>query len=144
MNNLVNNFQAKEYEKWILGDFNTDFDNVNVVQTYRFLKQMGLKQVIDQVTRPNRKDGRCIDWIVTDSAFVRESGVLDDFVSDHYTVYCIRKKPKENCIHLTRTVHDYHAFDKNNFEHFLRNSDWTVFYANQNPEIQWEIMLYHI
>ena len=50
LNNLVNNVQAKKCEIWILGDFNPDFlkrDNVNVVQTYRFLKKMGLKQVID-------------------------------------------------------------------------------------------------
>ena len=117
LNNLVNNFQAKKCEIWILGDFKTDFlkrDNVNVVQTYRFRTKLGLKQVIDQVTRPNRKGGSCIDWRVTDSAFVRESGVLDDFVSDHYTVYCIRKKFKENCIHVTRTVHDYR---KNEYRH---------------------------
>ena len=128
-------------------DFNTDFlkrDNVNVVQTYRFLKKLGLKQEIDQVTRPNRKGGSCIDWIITDCAFVRESGVFDDFVSDHYSVYCIWKKPKENCTHVTRTVRDYHAFDQNNFEHLLRNSKRTVFDANQNPEIQWQIMVNHI
>ena len=147
MTDIVNRFQGKKYEIWILGDFNTDFlkrDEINIIRTFRFLKKLGLKQLIDAVTRPNKKNGSCIDWIITDSYFVKDSGILDDLVSDHYSVYCVRKKVKEHISMTVRNVRDYSAFDKNNYEVLLSNSDWSVFDRTEVPEIQWEIMLRNV
>ena len=78
------------------------------------------------------------------TVFVKDCGILDDFVSDHYTVYCIYKKKKEQCTMTTRTVRDYSAFDKNNFENLLVNFDWTAFDVSNNPEVQWESMIQYI
>ena len=147
MTDIVNRFQSKKYEIWILGDFNTDFlkrDEINIIRTFRFLKKLGLKQLIDAVTRPNKKNGSCIDWIITDSYFVKDSGILDDFVSDHYSVYCVCKKVKEHISMTVRNVRDYSAFDKNNYDVLLSNSDWSVFDRTEVPEIQWEIMLRNV
>ena len=69
-------------------------DDTNTVKLSRFLKKQGLNQLMDSITRPNRKGGSCIDLIMTDSLFIQETGVLNDFVSDQYTTFCIRKKKR--------------------------------------------------
>ena len=40
--------------------------------------------------------GSCIDLIMTNSMYVLESGILNDFVSDHYSIFCVRKKKKKS------------------------------------------------
>ena len=65
----------------------------------------------------------CIDLIMTDSLFIEQSGILNDFVSDHYIVYCIRKKKRENHETIPRLVHNNSAFDKKVFENLLVNSN---------------------
>ena len=141
---LINNFQGKKFEIWILGDFNTDMlkrDDPNTVKTIRFIKKQGLTQIIDAITRPNRRGGSCIDLIMTDSLYNQQCGVLNDFVSDHYTIYCLRKKRKEHHEHTKRIVRDYSAFDKQIFENLLVNSPWYTFDSAIDPDIQWEIIL---
>ena len=43
---------------------------------------------------------------MSDTVYISTYGVLDDFVSDHYTVYAIRKKQKEHNVFTRRTVRD--------------------------------------
>ena len=80
------------------GDFNTDMlkrDDPNTVKITSFIKKHSLKQLIDGITRLNRRGVSCIDLIMTDSSFIHESSILNDFISDHYTIYSIRKKKKK-------------------------------------------------
>ena len=88
-------YQNKNFEIWILGDFNIDFlrrDDNNTVKLTSFIKKLGLSQLINGITRPNVKSGSCIDLILTDCKFINENGILNDLISDHYSIYCIRKK----------------------------------------------------
>ena len=81
---------------------------------------------------------------MTDCTYVSESGVLDDFVSDHYTTFCTRKKRKEQHDIVARTVCDYRAFDEAVLENSLLQRDWSNFDQSLDPDVQWEIILNYV
>ena len=58
----------------------------------RFFKDNGLRQLITRHTRLTNKGGSCKDWILTDCPYVSSSGVLDDLISDHFTIFSIRRE----------------------------------------------------
>ena len=143
----VEKYKRENYEIWIMGDLNTDLlkhDNINTINFTRFMKKTGLKQLINGITRQNVRGGSCIDLIMTDSPYVLESGILDDFVSDHYTTFCIRKKKRERHDIVTRTVRDYRAFDENVLENTLLDKNWDNFNMSTDPDIHWEIILLYV
>ena len=130
----------KDSEIWILGDFNVDWlkrNNSDTMNLMSFAKNNGLIQCMEVVTRPNKKGGSCIDLIFTNSKFVNCSGILDDIVSDHYTVYCNRKKLRETKEMCWKTVRDYSKFNEENFITLVRNVDWTVYDRSLDPDAQW-------
>ena len=57
-----------------------------------FLIECGLHQLITKGTRLTPRAATCIDWIITDSDFI---DVLRDLLSDHFPVFCVRKKQRE-------------------------------------------------
>ena len=133
LNSLSEFCQRGNFEIWFLGDFNTDFlrrNDVDTAQLIRFIKNKGLSQLINGITHPNRKCGSCIDLIMTNSMYVLESGILNDFVSDHYSIFCVRKKKKESNVNVERTVRDYRNFDRN----------WEDFDNTVDTDIQWVII----
>ena len=138
---------VKRKEIWILGDFNTDLlkrDEHKTVSLLSFAKKAGLSQLIREVTRPNRNGGSCIDLIFTNCMLVQESGILPDMISDHYTVFAVRKKKREDKRVKVEYVRDYSKFNKNVFCQALDNLDWEPFDIEMNPEKQWEIIYDHV
>ena len=130
-------------EVWILGDFNTDLlkrDDVNTVSLQAFAKKNGLCQQINSITRPNVRGGSCIDLIMTNCLYVYKNGISDDMISDHYTVYCIKKKKKENRNIVIETVRDYKNFHKDNFCQLLSDCNWIEFDMEPNPATQWSLL----
>ena len=86
-------------EVWNLSYFNVDMlkrDDPKVAILQDFIKKSVLPQKKYTVTRSYRSEGTCLDLIMTNCSFVKEAGTTDDFISDHYTVLCIRKKIREN------------------------------------------------
>ena len=57
-----------------------------------FCKSFGYKQLIDTITRPNKKGGSAIDLIMTNSVYDSQSGICVDILSDYYTACAIREK----------------------------------------------------
>ena len=143
----IDKYQKENYEIWILGDFNIDMlkrDNLMTVSINKFTKKLGLRNLINSITRPNIRGGTCIDLIMTDSIYVLDSGVLNDFISDHYTIFSIRKKLRESHTTVKRKVRDYRVFNENDFENLLKEKNWDGFNATQNPDIQWEIIFEYV
>ena len=143
LTDLVNRYQNMNYEIWLLGDFNIDFsrqDDVNTVKLNRFIKNLGLSQVIDGITRPNTKGGSCIDLIITDCnyKFVSDSGILNDLIADHYSIFSVRKKKRERKEMVMKTVRGYRNFDEDNFGELIIAKDWEEFDNSLNPDVQWE------
>ena len=129
------------------GDFNVNTlkrDDPKTVLVMSFAKKLGLVQLIKGITRPGKKSGTCIDLIFTDCNYISESGILDDFVSDHFSVYCIRKKDRERRKMVSRVVRDYKAFDNNSFNQLVLNKNWDVFDNSNDPDVQWEIILSYV
>ena len=105
-----------------------------------FCKNNGLRQFIEKITRPNKKGGSCIDLIMSNSHYVIDSGILDDIVSDHYTVFCKRKKKRETKEMVWVTVRDYSKFDEKMFVLLIKNQDWNTFDHSLNPNDQWSFI----
>ena len=106
---IIDKRENKSKEVWILGDFNIDYlkrDCPNVIAFNNFLKKAGLKQLIEQITRPNKKGGSCIDYIILNSNFVHDVGITDDYNRPSYSILYTKKrqgtsrKGKKNCKRL--------------------------------------------
>ena len=70
---------------------------------------------ITDITRPNNGGGTCIDLIMTNCVFVAQCGVSDDMVSDHFLIFCIRKKKKEKKVIKTEKVRDLKNYNEKFF-----------------------------
>ena len=143
LKNVISLPAMRNREFWILGDLNVDWlkrDHQDTVKLMSFCKIHGFRQYIDTITRPNKKGGSCIDMIITNSTFVSESGILDDIISDHYGVYCVRKKIREVKDMTWKTVRDYRNFNEENFVRLLTMIDWNQFDVSLDPNVQWLFM----
>ena len=121
LNQILSRNDVSKKEIWILGDFNTDLlkrGDSNTVALQAFAKKAGLTQYINTITRP----------------------ISDDMISDHFTVYCIRKKRRENKQVIQETVRDYRKFSKDTFCQLISNLDWDEYDNELNPVIQWDFL----
>ena len=83
-------------EVFLLGDLNVNYKNKNSANFKKFnffAKSTGLVQHINATTRNTKS---LIDLALTNSKFVKSSGTLDHFISDHQPIYIIHKKGREN------------------------------------------------
>ena len=72
--------------------------------------------------------------------FIISSGTTNDFISDHYTVYCVRKKSRENKECISKTVRNYKGFNQDNFETLLRSKRWVLYGTLIDPNQQWKFI----
>ena len=105
-----------------------------------FFRNNGLSQLVNGITRPSKYRGSCIDWVVTNSPFVLHSGVSNVLISDHLTVFCIRKKKRENIRTVYRVFRDFKNYSKPNFVLLLKNYDWNPLRNSLDPNSQWEML----
>ena len=103
-------------------------------------KNLGIRQLITKFTRPNKKGGTCIDWVVTNSIYVNASGTYDVFISDHLPVYCIRKKARESHKIVYTTFRDMSNYDADVFSTLLKSESWEEFFAMEQPDDMWSIL----
>ena len=139
LENILKNLKS---EIWILGDINIDYLNRTDDNRTRFLrlfKRFGLRQYIDSITRPNTRGGTCLDWIISNSDFVKIAGVTNDLISDHLTIYIIKKKEREQHKTVYRTLRDLSNFDSNIFRQLLINDTWEMFDNAENVSDLWDI-----
>ena len=144
LNTILSRRGMARKEIWILGDFNTDLlkrDDVNTVAIQAFAKKNGHAQQINCITRPNIRGGSCIGLIMINCVYVSNSGISDDMISDHFTVYCIKKKKKEVRNVVTETVRDYKNFNKENFCQLISDMEWNDFDTERSPTVQWNYLL---
>ena len=72
--------------------------------------------------------------------FISSCGIDDDAVSDHYTVFCVRKKKKIKKVLVPETVRDYSKFNKEVFCNLISDSDWKNFDLDLNPITEWKFI----
>ena len=130
-------------EKWILGDFNINLqarNEPNALVVNRFLRDNSLKQLINTNTRLSNKGGSCIDWIITDCPYISESGILDELLSDHFSIFVLRKKEREKTNKKWKTIRMMKNFDRNVFCELLLNSDWNQYYTSRDVDYMWTVI----
>ena len=117
-------------EIWIMGDFNVDYLNRGDTNRQRYIdlfKKYGMKQYIENITRPNNRGGTCIDWVISNTDFMSAFGVTNDYVPDHTTVFAVRKKAREKTKYVYRTLRDIKNFDPVMFKTLLIEEQWDIF-----------------
>ena len=130
-----------------MGDFNVNIllrNNPDVVKVNRFLRAKGLYQYIQQSTRLTAKGGTCIDWVISDSLYISEYGVLNDLISDHYPVFVIRKKERERVIKVEKRVRLLKNYDDNNFRNLFSEMHWDNFFGCREVNVLWDKIYDHI
>ena len=63
--------------------------------------------------------------------------MTNDYISDHYAIFCIRKKRRESHKYVYRTVRDVSNFDCNIFSNLLQHSNWDFVRENDDVEYIW-------
>ena len=131
-------------EIWFLGDFNVDYlkrGDVNQKRLISLFKTFGLTQLISKITRPSTRSGSCIDWIITNCKFVRESYVSTIFLSDHFAIECIRKKNRERKENVYRSIRSYKNYNKVILVDLLRvRLVESTFDTEDNPNVKWNLL----
>ena len=116
---------------FIGGDFNVDIKHKNLVSSNklpRFLKINQFKQYITQITRPDSNS--TIDLIISNCEIVKECGTLDVNISDHLTIYLIRKKNKVKIEKVNFRGRSYRNLVDDELRDKLLDYDWTNFGDN--------------
>ena len=128
---------------FLLGDLNINYKNKNSPDYKKFsffAKSTGLIQHITATTRNTDKSKTLIDLALTNSKFVRSSGTLDHFISDHQPIFLVHKKGREHKPKAEFSGRSYKNFDKETFESKLLNLDWKEFYTSTNPSDAWRFL----
>ena len=85
--------------------------------------------------------GSCIDWIVSNSRFVRYTNTSNIFVSDHFAVECVRKKARESKKTVFRSSRCLKRYDKKVMSDLLQVRILeSAFDTELDPNTKWEIM----
>ena len=135
---FLNTEPSQEY--WILGDFNIDYLKRNQSSTrdaISAIRNMGLVQLIKNVTRPASGKGTCIDWILTNSEYVAMGFVSNNLITDHYPVICVRKKAREPKYKVPKLIRLFNRLDLKVLGNLIETCDWSSFYENPDPNSKW-------
>ena len=103
-----------------------------------FMADKGLNQLISDVTYP--KGNSCLDHIFTNCPIILKAGVISDLISDHYPIAAIRKRLKIKFPVGTFKGRSYKKYSAIQMREDLSNEDWSLFYNEKDPALQWEII----
>ena len=144
LDDTVSLIKKDNVDIFIMGDFNIDFlekRDETIKKTESLINQWGCSKLISEVTRYDTQKNSCIDQIITNSDIVLSSGVADTNLSDHQLIFVQRKKCKMPTKKASFIGRSYRNYDENVFKNNLVEHDWREFFANEKPNIQWDIML---
>ena len=144
LGDIIDHISLNNPEIWIMGDFNInilDRGNNIVKQLNRFTVDYNLKQLISNVTRLNYRGGTCIDLLFTNCVFVKDSGVLNDMISDHLPIYACRKQDRNNIKYETVTGRSYKRYDQGVFKNLLERIDWEFLHNDCTTDVLWHYIL---
>ena len=138
--------QRPKYEVFILGDFNIDLNKPSKIRKdfFDIIKDNGLTQLINDVTRQTSHYNTILDLIITNSNCISDSGILYNNISDHFQVYAIRKHIKKIKTSIDFEGRNYSSYNKDGLHNKLDLRDWTAFDNETDPNRMWDMMLEHI
>ena len=133
-------------EKILIGDFNSDAGPKSKASpTSRslsnFCELLNLKQLITKPTRVSDATETTIDLILTsDVSRISENGVIICGLSDHFMVFCTRKKIKlKSVCHKTTKSRVTKNYSTEGFNRELANLDWSNVLECTNVDEAWHL-----
>ena len=137
---------SSTYEVTIVGDFNINYRKTNT-SDFRELKELErkfhLKQYIKDPTRVTNTVKSTIDLIFSDMTMVADSGVMSNMIADHFPIYIVKKKERNDkrfAHSLGRSYKNYNTVVLQDL--IVSNTTWRSFWNKTNtPDDLWEIML---
>ena len=121
-------------EVFILGDFNICMlKNSRLKDKYsKLLESNNFKQLINSPTRETNSSSSLIDHICTNSSEkVSQSGVIETGLSDHFIIFCTRKKVREfNGKHKSINIRSLKNYNQDTYRGNLKETDWSPVYSS--------------
>ena len=128
----------------ILGDFNIDYKNMkspNYKKIKFFERANALEQLISTTTRNTKTSSSLLDIAFTNVKYIKQSGALDSFLSDHQPIFLLKKKMKSTeKSEQNFEGRSYKNYDKQRFMDNLKAQKWNYFFDAQDPMSAWEEM----
>ena len=134
--------QTNNCERYFGGDFNINYISKST-QTSELKKLMAkntLRQIITEPTRIATKE-TLLDLILTDSDYIKFSGVLDINISDHLPVFILRKKVKVKSPKCEFKGRVYRNYNKDTLSAKLNQLSWDEFYMLNDVNGCWQIII---
>ena len=118
----------KSSKIYILGDVNVNILNrtSNNNNLFKALKDLGLRQIVNSVTRPS--SSACLDHIYTNCQnSTTHCKVHEIGLSDHFPISFTLRKPKQSRNHhLVKTFRSFKNFDEHEFYQDLQSAPWSI------------------
>ena len=128
---IASNIEAariKSSKFYILGDVNVNILNrtSNNNNLFKALKDLGLRQIVNSVTRPS--SSACLDNIYTNCQnSTTHCKVHEIGLSDHFPISFTLRKPKQSRNHhLVKTFRSFKNFDEHEFYQDLQSAPWSI------------------
>ena len=134
------------YELTLLGDFNINYRKTNM-SDFKALKELErkyqLKQYITDPTRVTNTVKSTIDLLFTNMTMVCEAGVMSTMIADHFPIYIIKKKDRNDKSFTSAFGRSYKNYSTEVFQDIIiTNMRWRSFWVKtNNPDDLWDIML---
>lgn len=105
------------------GDFNVHSEKKSEKEWFKYMSDIGLKQMITSDTRITDSSSSCIDHIyVRYPEKFNNYGVISSEISDHMPVFISRKCAKYDCNEIIEIKYnDWKRFDKTGFESSIKD-----------------------
>ena len=138
--------QSVGFELTIIGDFNINYRKTASPE-YKALKELErtyqLRQYITNPTRVTNKVKSTIDLILSNMSKVNASGVIPHLIADHFPIYIVKKKDRNDKRFVHSFGRSYKHYNKEMFQNLIQtNMKWRSFWNKTNdPNILWDLML---
>ena len=129
-------------ELYILGDMNIDYGDKSQLKKFHVKNvesRFNVTQIIETVTRSTQTSATILDWIYVNCGYISRYGTLNHNISDHFPVYCVRKKKRNKIIKKTVKGRSYLRYNSDDFQNYLNNKNWVFDTSEDNPEVLWDI-----
>lgn len=131
----------------ILGDMNIDYAKPRLSHCTKLkgvADKFGLDQIISSDTRVTDKSHSTIDLILTDLKNISKSGTLNVNISDHFPVYMVKKKTRNEIRKKIVFARNYKALGENAFQLDIDSIDRNHSFDDSDPNVIWSKLLSHI
>lgn len=130
----------------VIGNFNVDVSKMNhqAKKLNQMMNNKSLKQIITGPSRVTNRTSSQIDLTYTDMSYIKDSGTVNMNISDHFSIFIIKKKPREKKETKEILARSYKNFDTLKFNDDIQNIDRNYIFSQDDPNEAWGRLHTHI